>query len=40
MTVAVTMDNMDHRELTDEVKRLPWPRVDGAYIAKQFIVVK
>jgi hypothetical protein len=40
MTVAVTLDNADHPELTNAVKRLPWPRLDGVYIAKQFSVIK
>jgi hypothetical protein len=40
MLVAVTMDNVDQAEMTEAVKRLNWPRADGAYMAKQFIVVK
>jgi hypothetical protein len=40
MTVAVTLDNVDHAGMTDAVKRLPWPHLDGFYMAKQFIVMK
>jgi len=40
LLVAVTMDNADHAELTEAVKRLNWPRADGVYMAKQFMVVK
>src|SRR5205823_11492574 len=36
MTVAVTLDNADHPEMTEAVKRLKWPLVDGFYMAKQF----
>lgn len=39
-TVAVTLDNGDHAALTDAVKRLPWPRSEGFYMAKQFIVIR
>ena len=40
MTVAVTLDNADHPGMTDAVTRLNWPRRNGFYMAKQFIVVK
>jgi hypothetical protein len=40
MTVAVTLDNADHLGMTRAVERLKWPRRDGFYMAKQFIVVK
>jgi hypothetical protein len=40
MTVAVTLDNNDEVKLTEAIKRLSWPRIDGFYMAKQFIVVK
>ncbi len=40
MTVAVTLDNADHAAMTDAVSRLNWPRRDGLYMVKQFIVVK
>jgi Family of unknown function (DUF6348) len=40
MTVAVTLDNGDQADMTDAIKRLDWPHLDGFYMAKQFIVVK
>ncbi len=40
MTVAVTLDNADHAGLTTAVTRLGWPRSDGFYMAKQFIVIR
>jgi hypothetical protein len=40
MRVAVTMDNDDQAELTEAVKRLNWPRADGVYAAKVFLVIK
>ena len=39
-TVAVTLDNADHPALTEAVKNLNWPRRDGFYMVKQFILVK
>lgn len=39
-TVSATMDNEEHPRLTEDVKSLGWPRSDGFYLAKQFIVVK
>jgi len=39
-TVAVTLDNADHPDLTEAVKNLNWPRRDGFYMVKQFILVK
>jgi hypothetical protein len=40
MTVAATLDNGDHKGLTDAITALPWPRSDRFYMAKQFIVIK
>ena len=40
VTVAVTLDNLEHRELTDAVTQLPWPRTGAFYMANQFIVIK
>jgi hypothetical protein len=40
MTVAVTLDNEDHPALTSQVTNLNWPKVEGFYMAKQFIVIK
>jgi hypothetical protein len=40
MTVAVTLDNSDDHKLTAAITRLSWPRFDGIYMAKQFIVIK
>lgn len=37
---AVTLDNNDSPALTDALKNLPWPRQEGFYMVKQFIVVK
>jgi hypothetical protein len=39
-TVAVTLDNADHPALTEAVKNLNWPRRNGFYMVKQFILVK
>jgi hypothetical protein len=39
-TVSVTLDNADHPALTEAVKNLNWPRRDGFYMVKQFILVK
>ena len=40
LTVAVTVDNADHPELTAAVTNLTWPRSAEVYMAKQFLVVK
>jgi hypothetical protein len=40
VTVAATLDNEGDDKLTDAVNQLHWPRSDGFYIAKQFIVIK
>lgn len=40
LTVAATLDNTDHARLTDAITKLPWPRSDRFYMAKQFIVIK
>ncbi|MCI0357825.1 MAG: DUF6348 family protein [Planctomycetaceae bacterium] len=38
--VAVTLDNNDQLELTEKIKQLDWPKHDGFYMVKQFIVIK
>lgn len=38
--VAATLDNHDSQPLTDAIGKLNWPKSDGYYMAKQFIVVK
>jgi hypothetical protein len=40
LTVAVTLDNADQVDMTNAVKRLNWPHLQGFYVVKQFIVVK
>ncbi len=40
MTVSAKLDNQDHKEFTEVVKNLNWPRSDSFYMAKLFIVVK
>jgi len=40
MLCAVTMDNNDAPELTEAVKKLPWPKREEFYMVKQFILVK
>jgi uncharacterized protein DUF6348 len=40
ITVAATLDNQDEHALTDAIGKLPWPKSDGFYMAKQFIVIK
>ena len=40
MLCAVTLDNADSPALTEAVKELPWPKQEGFYMVKQFIVVK
>ena len=40
LTVAATLDNQDQNELTNAVKEMQWPRRDGYYTAKQFVVIK
>lgn len=38
--VSATLDNHEHSALTSAIKGLKWPKVDGFYMVKQFIVVK
>jgi Family of unknown function (DUF6348) len=38
--VAVTLDNNDELSLTEKIKRLDWPKHDGFYMVKQFIVIQ
>lgn len=38
--VAVTLDNNDEVKLTEQVKQLDWPKQDGFYMVKQFVVIK
>jgi hypothetical protein len=38
--VAVTLDNEDQLPLTEKIKQLDWPKHDGFYMVKQFIVIK
>ena len=38
--VAVTLDNQDELALTEKIKGLDWPKHDGFYMVKQFIVIK
>ncbi len=40
LTVAVSLDNADHPDMTEAVKGLKWPLREGFYMAKQFIVIK
>jgi hypothetical protein len=40
MTVSAQLDNQDHKEFTEVVKNLNWPRSKSFYTAKLFIVVK
>jgi hypothetical protein len=40
MTVSVQLDNQDYKEFTEAVKKLDWPRTDGFYMAKLFIVIR
>lgn len=40
ITVSATLDNEEHQALTDLVTQLPWPRSEGFYMVKQFIVIK
>jgi hypothetical protein len=39
-TVDVTMDNEPHRELTDAILKLEWPKRNGFYMIKLFAVIK
>jgi uncharacterized protein DUF6348 len=39
-TVAATLDNEDAVKLTETIKGLGWPKQDGFYMAKQFIVIQ
>ena len=39
-TVWVTLDNDDHPEMTNAIKGLKWPRRNGFYLVKQFVLVK
>lgn len=38
--VAATFDNQDQVALTETIGKLSWPKSDGFYMAKQFIVIK
>jgi hypothetical protein len=38
--VAVTLDNNDELSLTEKIKQLDWPKHDGFYMVKQFIVIQ
>ena len=38
--VAVTLDNNDESTLTEKIKQLDWPKHDGFYMVKQFIVIQ
>jgi hypothetical protein len=40
MTAAATVDNEGHEQLTAAIEQLGWPRRDGFYMAKQFLVLK
>ena len=40
ITVAATLDNQDAQELTEAIGKLPWPKSDGFYMVKHFIVIK
>ncbi len=40
ITVSATLDNVDESTLTDALCEMDWPKTDGFYMAKQFIVVK
>ena len=40
MTVSATVDNEEHSVLTSAIKDIQWPKLDGYYLAKQFIVIK
>jgi hypothetical protein len=40
ITVAVTLDNGDETTLTEAVKNLGWPKQEGFYMVKQFIVIQ
>jgi len=40
ITAAATLDNDDESMLTEAITALDWPKTDGFYMAKQFIVVK
>lgn len=38
--VSATLDNREHPALTSAIKGLNWPKCDGFYLAKQFVVIK
>lgn len=40
VTVTVTLDNKDSPQLTRAITGISWPRVDGFYMVKQFILIQ
>lgn len=38
--VSATFDNGERQSLNDQIAKLKWPKSDGPYMAKQFIVIK
>lgn len=40
ISVSVTLNNEGDKKMTEAIRQLPWPKTEGFYLTKQFVIIQ